>query len=86
MQTETWEVGPEFTSGRADHALAATGTALYAVGGDANGGGPFDAVTTAERLDLGAWPGGAWEDLDDPLPAPRTANNAGLLHHRRHRR
>jgi N-acetylneuraminic acid mutarotase len=77
MSSDTWETGPEFTSGRADFALGRTTVALYAIGGDADGGGPFDATDLVERLDTTAWPGGAWADLGDPIPAPLTANTHG---------
>ena len=52
--------------------------ALYAMGGDSSAPGFFDANTRVERLDLAAWPGGEWTDLADPLPAARTANQAGF--------
>jgi N-acetylneuraminic acid mutarotase len=73
----TWEVGPWLGSPRADFALAATDQALYAIGGDADGGGPFDASRTVERLDLAAWPDGAWEEIDQ-IGVPLTANNGGF--------
>ena len=78
MSADSWESGPEFTVAKADFALAASGDALYAIGGDSNGAGFFDASTSVHRLDLGAWPSGTWEDLEDPLPGARTANNAGF--------
>jgi len=76
LTSDTWTTGPTFTSARADFALAATNTALYAVGGDADGGGPFDATTTAERLTTGGWPSGAWAAIDS-LPIALSANNGG---------
>jgi N-acetylneuraminic acid mutarotase len=78
MASDTWEVGPVFPSGRGDLALAITEQNLYAIGGDADGGGAFDAVTTTEALDLSAWPGGTWTDIGDPLSVGLTANNAGF--------
>src|SRR6266487_5823051 len=78
MSSNTWETGPTFTPAKADFALAASGAALYAIGGDANGGFFFDASTSVHRLDLSSWPGGTWDDLADPLPGPRTANQAGF--------
>jgi Carboxypeptidase regulatory-like domain/Kelch motif/Galactose oxidase, central domain len=78
MSSNTWETGPQFTPAKADFALAASGAALYAIAGDANGGFFFDASTSVHRLDLGSWPGGTWDDLADPLPGPRTANQAGF--------
>ena len=70
----TWEIGPGFTSRRAMMALTITSQYLYAIGGDANGGGSSDETNQVERLDLSAWPGGSWVDIADPLPAPRAAN------------
>jgi N-acetylneuraminic acid mutarotase len=52
METSTWELGPAFTSARADFALAATGQALYAMGGDEDGNYFFEATDLVERLDL----------------------------------
>jgi Carboxypeptidase regulatory-like domain/Kelch motif len=78
MSSNTWETGPTFTPAKADFALAASGAALYAIAGDANGGFFFDASTSVHRLDLSSWPGGTWDDLADPLPGPRTANQAGF--------
>lgn len=78
MSTDTWELGPTFTTAHSDLAVGGSQVALYAIGGDANGGGAFDATTTVERLDLSAWPGGSWTDAGDPLPSARTANNAGF--------
>lgn len=78
MSSDTWEAGPEFPIAKSDFALAATGAALYAIGGDADGSGFFDSSASVHRLDLGDWPGGTWEDLEDPLPAPLTANQAGF--------
>ncbi len=49
MATGAWSLGPTFTPGRADEALAASGNTLYALGGDATGGGFFDS-TAACRL------------------------------------
>ena len=68
LSSDTWEVGPEFTSRRALAALSITASRLYAQGGDSNGGGGFDATDLVEYLDLAAWPGGTWTDLSDPLP------------------
>ena len=78
MSADTWETGPQFTIAKADQALAASGEALYAMGGDNNSAGFFDATASVHRLDLGDWPSGAWEDLGDPLPSPRSGNQAGF--------
>ena len=78
MSADTWETGPEFGPAKADFALAASGSALYAMAGDNNGASFFDASASVHRLDLGAWPSGSWEDLGDPLPSPRPANQAGF--------
>jgi hypothetical protein len=68
MATGPWETGPAFTSARAAFDLVATGTRLYAIGGDADGGSQGDPTDLVEALDLSTWPGGGWEDIADPLP------------------
>jgi hypothetical protein len=78
LVADAWELGPALGSPRADLALAATGQALYAIAGDQNGGWFFEPTKLVERLDLGAWPAGAWADLDDPLPIQLTALSAGF--------
>ncbi len=78
MAHNNWELGPTFASERSDFVLAATGRYLYAIGGDAKGGGAFNAVTLTERLDYTAWPGGAWTDINDPLPKALTAYNSSF--------
>jgi hypothetical protein len=78
MASNAWTVGPVFTSARGDLALATTAVALYAIGGDADGGGFFDPTNTVERLDLAAWPGGSWTNIGDPIPTAFSANNAGF--------
>jgi uncharacterized repeat protein (TIGR01451 family) len=77
MSANTWTIGPAFTGARADFALALTGEALYAIGGDADGNGFFEPSTTVDRLDWSNWPGGAWTSVD-PLPTAMTSNNAGF--------
>ncbi len=69
MNTDTWEVGPSFTSRRALGTLALTSSHLYMLGGDLNEGDIGDATNLVDVLDLTAWPGGTWVDLGDPLPA-----------------
>ncbi len=78
MANGSWETGPTFTSGRADFVLAATDQYLYAIGGDADGGGYFDATPLVERLDYTNWYGDAWTDISDPLPAALTAYNGSF--------
>jgi uncharacterized repeat protein (TIGR01451 family) len=78
MAYDGWETGPTFTSGRADFTLAATDQYLYAIGGDADDGGFFDAVTLTERLDYTNWYGDAWTDIGDPLPETLTAYNGSF--------
>jgi uncharacterized repeat protein (TIGR01451 family) len=78
MANDAWESGPAFSSARADFALAVTEQALYAMGGDEDGGSFFDPSDLFERLDLSGWPGGAWTDTADPLPIQISANNAGF--------
>ena len=79
MATGTWSLGPTFTPGRADEGLAASGNTLYALGGDANGGGFFDSTTAVDSLDVSAWPSGSWASVADPLPSPRQGNEAGFF-------
>jgi hypothetical protein len=78
LAADAWEVGPASASARADLALSATATALYAMGGDKDGSSFFDATRGVERLDLSGWPGGTWTDIGDPLPVASLANNAGF--------
>jgi hypothetical protein len=77
MATNTWTVGPTFTTARGDHVLAASQTALYAIGGDNNGGGFFDMSATVERLDVSTWPAGTWTAAD-PLPSARSGHKGGF--------
>ncbi|HEX5203778.1 MAG TPA: carboxypeptidase regulatory-like domain-containing protein [Actinoplanes sp.] len=77
LTTNTWEVGPALGVSRSDFALAATDQALYSIGGDADGGGAFDATRTVERLDLSAWPDGAWEEIDQ-VSIPLVSNSGGF--------
>jgi Kelch motif len=78
MSADTWETGPSFDIALADGALAVTSEFLYALGGDANGGGAFDASDPVYVLAHADWPGGAWTDAGDPLPLGLTANNGGF--------
>jgi hypothetical protein len=75
---DTWESGPALAYPRADLALAMTSEALYAIGGDNDGGFFFDPTTTVERLALADWSGGAWSDAIDQLPSAITAVHAGF--------
>jgi len=70
MATDKWERGPQFTSARSITSLAASGSHLFALGGDMNGGWIFDFTDQVEYLDLSTWPAGTWTELDDPLPKP----------------
>jgi subtilisin-like proprotein convertase family protein len=78
MAGDTWTAGPAFTSGRADLSLSATSLALYAAGGDANGGGAFDPTNLVESLDYSTFPAGAWTNIGDPIPTALTAINGGF--------
>ena len=78
LENDVWEIGPAFSTARADFALAATAEVLYAIGGDADGGFFFDADDAVEQLDLADWPNGVWADINDPLPVALSANNAGF--------
>jgi len=64
MSTNTWELGPTFSSARAAFALIATSQRLYSLGGDMNGNDYLDETNQAQSLDLTAWPQGAWIDED----------------------
>ena len=62
MAANKWDLGPEYTFGRADLALATTADRLWAMGGDAPGGGFFDSSNTFASLDLREWSlGGTWQ-------------------------
>jgi hypothetical protein len=47
---------------------------LYAMGGDANGGGFFDSTNLVDELPLGSWPAGSWVIL---AAEPDIAESAG---------
>jgi hypothetical protein len=70
MATDTWSVGPTFTSARALGSLSVSANHLYMLGGDLNLGGIGDITDLVEVLDLSGWPEGAWADLGDPLVTP----------------
>ncbi len=78
MVNDIWESGPTYSSAHADFALAVTDQALYAIAGDKDGSGFFNASDLFERLDLSTWPAGAWSDTGDPLPITVTSNSAGF--------
>jgi N-acetylneuraminic acid mutarotase len=78
MAANTWSTGPVFTSARADLAMAITTGGLYTIGGDANGGGFFNAVPLVEKLDYSTWPAGAWAATTDPLPLGLQAQRGGF--------
>ncbi len=78
LAANAWETGPALAYPRADLALAMTNQALYAIGGDNEGNGYFEATTTVERLDLTGGLGGSWSDAIDQLPTRTTANQAGF--------
>jgi len=76
-----WSVGPAFTMGRADFGLSydpVTNT-LYALGGDAPGGGFFDSTNEVDELSVASWPAGTWTTSPPNLILPnRQANQAGF--------
>lgn len=78
LLTGTWSTGPDLPRAPADFALAVTRTTLYALGGDADGGGYFDASATVRKLDLNWWPAGRWTSARQ-LPEPVAANNGGFM-------
>jgi Kelch motif protein/dockerin type I repeat protein len=76
-----WTVGPAFTGARADFGLAydAGTNTLYAMGGDATGGGFFDSTNLVDELSVASWPGGSWMASPPVLLSPnRQANQAGF--------
>lgn len=78
MADNTWSVQHDFTSQRADFALAATEGYLYAIGGDENFGYAFEPTDLVEILDMQSWPNANWESFDDLLPQPIAYNSAGF--------
>jgi hypothetical protein len=78
LATNTWTTGPTWTPQRADFALAASGSKLFAIGGDVNGGGFFDASNQVDELDTAAWPSGSWTASPASLPSARQSNSAGF--------
>jgi len=82
MTSGVWSTGPAFTQSRADFGLAYdSGTnTLYALGGDATGGGFFDSTNLVDELPLATWPAGTWVASPPNLTAPnRQANQAGFF-------
>ena len=77
MQLMSWSIGPEFTSRRMFVNLGMTANHLYAIGGDTNGFDRLEPSGMIEVLDLRQWPDGAWEAVDELLPAPVEANLGG---------
>ena len=74
-----WSAGPAFTPGRADFGLAydAGTNKLYALGGDATGGGFFDSTNLVDELSVGSWPGGSWAASPDNLILPNRSGQPG---------
>jgi len=79
MADNTWSTGPAFTPHRADFALAASGTKLFAIGGDINGGDFFTPSAQVDELETSGWPSGLWVVSPNNLPIPRQANSAGFF-------
>ena len=71
-----WDTGPTFTQQRSDFALAYDpGTnKLYALGGDANGGGFFDSTNLVDELDVSAL---ARRNLEPITARPANAQSPG---------
>jgi hypothetical protein len=78
MSSDSWEVGPSFSIGKADFGLTATSQYLYAIAGDADGSAYFDATNSVWVYDWTAWPSGAWYDLGDPIPTAVSANSGAF--------
>ena len=51
---------------------------LFALGGDASGGGFFDFTSEVDELNLTTWPAGTWVISPPALPSARQANQAGF--------
>jgi hypothetical protein len=79
MSTNTWSTGPTWTLQRADFALAAAGTKLFAIGGDSNGGTFFDESAQVDELETANWPSGTWVMSLNNLPAGQQGNQAGFF-------
>ena len=76
-----WEAGPTFAPQLADFGLAydAGTNKLYALGGDAPGGGFFDSTNLVDELSVAGWPAGTWMPSPPDLLLPnRQANQAGF--------
>ena len=83
LSTGVWDAIEEmFPMGRADFGLAydAFKNKLYALGGDAQGGGFFDSTNEVDELDLTTWAAANTFVVSPPaLPLPnRSANQAGF--------
>lgn len=74
MSTQTWTMGPEFTSGHALFGLSITGQYLYAIAGDPNEDGTVSYTDLVEALDHTQWPGGAWEERFSPFARAAASN------------
>ena len=79
MSNNTWTTGPVFTPQRADFALAASGSKLFAIGGDTTGGDAFNASALVDELETSTWPSGSWVSSAPNLPTARQANSAGFF-------
>ena len=79
MATITWTTGPTFTPQKADFALAASGSKLFSIGGDANGGGFFDPSPEVDELETAGWPSGSWASSPPELPSALQGNQAGFF-------
>ena len=79
MSNNTWSTGPTWTPQRADFALAASGSKLFAIGGDTNGGGFFDPSVQVDELETSSWPAGTWTPSPNNLHSARQANQAGFF-------
>ena len=79
MSNNTWSTGPTWTPQRADFALAANGSKLFAMGGDSTGGGFFDVSAQVDELETSTWPSGSWISSPPNLPSARQANSAGFF-------
>lgn len=78
LVTEEWTMGPDLVEPRFGLALAATGAALYTLGGQGPSQYGVTPTDTVQRLALADWDTGQWTVMTDrTLPLVRSAAPAG---------
>ena len=79
MTTDTWETGPEFATPRRTSRWRRPSEALYAIGGDSDGAGFFDASSSVYRARSGRLAGRDMGGSRRPAAGSlRSANQAGF--------